>query len=112
MTRLAGSSSTPVMSSGTLAVRLLAECAVLTRAICGELRDVSGALAERRPCIAMSYLLGWDPGESAGQSFSSETLPGGSASESLALRTASDELVVPDGCEDLLQEIRHGALCR
>lgn len=91
-----------------IAVRLLAERAILTRAVCRELAESNGSFADRRPCVALYFLLRWIR----------ETLP-----ESLQIKTASgdlynreprpsdglDRMVVPSGCAALLEELRAGA---
>jgi hypothetical protein len=101
-------SSNPGDVNHDAAVRLLAERAVLTRAICRELLEAGEKLAGRRPLMAMSLLLRWIV----------ETMP-----ECLEFRAAAgnvrqreprpsaglEEMVVPPGCEALLQELRAGA---
>ncbi|HEY2882126.1 MAG TPA: hypothetical protein VGJ15_06820, partial [Pirellulales bacterium] len=88
--------------------QLLAERAVLTRAVCRELAEINGRFNARRPMVALSYLLRWV----------SETMP-----EALEFKAAAgnmyqreprasdgiDQMVVPAGCESLLEEIRNGA---
>jgi hypothetical protein len=105
--RLVGSSDPSDVERDT-AVRLLAERATLTRAICRELVETGSGFADRRPSVAMSLLLRWIV----------ETMP-----ECLQYRGAAgnlcvreprpsdgiDQMIVPAGCEDLLFEIRDGA---
>jgi hypothetical protein len=79
------------------AVILLAERAVLTRAVCRELADSGGGVA-RRPCVALYFLLRWIR----------ENLPESVTPMKSAL-DGTDQMAVPDGCEGLLQEIRDGA---
>lgn len=90
------------------AVRLLAERAVLTRAVCQELVQAGGRFTDRRPCVALYFLLEWIRRNLP------DCLQYRAAAGNLCEREprASDglgEMVVPPGCEDLLQEIRDGA---
>jgi len=97
MMRLAGSHNSDDVDRDT-AVRLLAERAVLTRTLCRELLDVSKGFASRRPCVALSLLLGWVQ-QHLPQSVRVEPHPA----------DGLDAMVVPDGCRDLFEEIRDGA---
>jgi hypothetical protein len=91
-------SSNPGDVDRDAAVRLLAERAVLTRAICRELLEVVRGLGDRRPHVAMGLLLQWVT-ENLPESVRVEPHP----SDGL------DRMVVPDGLQDLFEEIRHGA---
>jgi hypothetical protein len=91
-------SSNPGDVERDAAVRLLAERAVLTRAVCRELLDAGGEFAGRRPCVALSFLLQWIQ-ENFPESIRVEPRPA----------DGIDRMVVPDGCRDLLQEIQDGA---
>ena len=101
-------SSNPGDVERDAAVGLLAERAILTRSLCRELADSSGRFADRRPCVALGLLLRWI----------CENLPGclqyRAAAGNLCTREprASDginQMTVPAGSENLLQEIRAGA---
>ena len=72
------------------AVRLLAERAVLTRAICRELEEASGKFAGRRPSIALTLLLQW-----IWQNFPECVRVEPHPSDGI------DRMIVPDGCEAL-----------
>jgi hypothetical protein len=104
--RLAGSSNPSDVQRDT-AVRLLAERAVLTRAVCRELSE-AGRFADRRPCVALAFLLGWIV-ENLPESFRFRSAAGTLAQREPRASDGLDRMVVPDGCEDLLQEIRAGA---
>jgi hypothetical protein len=91
-------SSNPGDIDRDTSVRLLAERAVLTRAVCRELLDARGEFSARRPLVAMTFLLQWIQ-QNCPKSVRIE--PG--ASDGL------EEMVIPTGCEELLQEIRDGA---
>ena len=81
------------------AVRILTERAILTREVCQELHDVNGKFADRRPLVALSFLLHWIV-RNLPDSFRVEPRPS----------DGIDRMVVPDGCQDLLQEIQYGHL--
>ena len=81
------------------AVRLLTERAILTRAVCQELLDSNGKFADRRPIVALSFLLQWIV----------QNLPNSFRVEPRTM-DGIDQMVVPDGCEGVLHEIRDGAL--
>jgi hypothetical protein len=77
------------------ALWLLAERAVLTRAVCRELQDSGGEFYGRRPFRALALLLEWVQ--------SNFPQPVATAENGL------DTMVVPEDCQDLLREIRDGA---
>jgi hypothetical protein len=77
------------------ALWLLAERAVLTRAVCRELQDSGGEFYGRRPFRALALLLEWVQ--------SNFPQPVATAENGL------DAMVVPEDCQDLLREIRDGA---
>ena len=77
------------------ALWLLAERAVLTRAVCRELQDSGGEFYGRRPFRALAQLLEWV------HSNFPESGP--------SPRCGLDAMVVPEDCQDLLREIRDGA---
>ena len=91
-------SSKPGAVERDYAIRLLAERAVLTRALCRELLDSEGRFGNRRSAAALSVVLGWVV----------QYLP-----ESVRLEPHAsdgiDSMIVPDGCQELLREIRDGA---
>jgi hypothetical protein len=105
--RLVGSSNPGDVERDT-AVRLLAERAVLTRAVCQELIDAGGGFADRRPCVALSFLLQWIEGKLP-ESLQVRTAAGGLYQREPRASDGIDQMAVPAGCEDLLQEIRDGA---
>jgi hypothetical protein len=105
--RLVGSSNPGDVERDT-AVRLLAERAVLTRAVCQELSAAGDGFAERRPCIALSFLLRWII-ENLPESFQFRAVAGNLSQREPRPSDGIDHMVVPDGCEGLLQEIRDGA---
>jgi hypothetical protein len=79
-------------------LHLLTERAELTRAVCRELLDSGGVFNGMRPLTALALLSRWVK----------DTFP---ETEPLGL-TATDglyEMVVPEGCEDMLREIQDGA---
>ena len=76
------------------ALHLLTERAVLTRAVCRELKDSGGNFYGRRPGAAFALPVQW-----VQLTFS----------ESNAPLYGLDAMVVPEDCEDLLREIRDGA---
>jgi hypothetical protein len=80
------------------AVRLLTERAVLTRSLCRELLDSDDRFDARRPRAALSLLLQW-----VGQNLPASVRVEPHASGGI------DSMVVPDNCQELLQEIRDGA---
>ena len=80
------------------AVQLLAERAVLTRALCRELLDSDGRFNHRRPSIALSLLLQW-VARNLPESVRVEPHPA----------DGIDSMVAPDDCQELLREIRDGA---
>jgi hypothetical protein len=80
------------------ALHLLTERAVLTRALCRELRDSGGVFNGMRPLTALALLSRWI------KNTFPETEPlGWAATEWL------DDMVVPEGCEDLMREVSDGA---
>src|SRR5258707_1248360 len=80
------------------ALHLLTERAVLTRAVCRELLDSGGVFNGMRPFTALALLSRW-----VKDTFP-ETEPIG-----LAATDGLYEMVVPEGCEDMLREIQDGA---
>lgn len=105
--RLVGSSK-PGDVERDAAVRLLAERAVLTRAVCRELIEAGGGFADRRPCVALSFLLGWIQ-ENLPECLQFRAAAGNLCQREPRPSDGIDRMVVPDGCEDLFQEIRDGA---
>ena len=91
-------SSVPGAVERDKAVRLLTERAVLTRMVCRELRDADIDSFDRRPRTALSFLLRWIH----------ENMP-----DSVHVEPHSadgiDQMIVPDGYQDILEEIRAGA---
>ena len=81
------------------AVRLLAERAVLTRAICRELLESDGQFSDRRSSTALSLLLQWIA-HNLPQSVRIEPHPS----------DGIDSMAVPADCSEVLREIRDGAL--
>ena len=81
------------------ALYMLACRAVLTRTVCQELRESGGNFGGRRPRIALDMLLDWI----------AENYP-----NSVYIEPNSDdgidEMVVPKECQELLGEIRDGAI--
>ena len=109
--RLVGSSNPGDVQRDT-AVHLLTERAVLTRAVCRELAESTesnGSFGDRRPCIALSFLLRWIL-ENLPHSFEFRAAAGNLCQREPRASDGIDQMVVPDGCESLLQEIRDGAL--
>jgi hypothetical protein len=104
---LVGSSNPSDVARDT-AVRLLAERAVLTRAVCRELSESGDGFAARRPCIALSFLLRWIV-ENLPESFQFRAAAGNLCKREPRSSDGIDQMVVPNGCEALLQEIRDGA---
>ncbi len=90
------------------AVRLLAERAILTRAVCRELAESGGRFGDRRPCIALSFLLRWII-ENLPESFQFRAAAGNLCQREPRASDGIDRMVVPHGCEGLLQEIHAGA---
>jgi hypothetical protein len=80
------------------AIRLLTERAVLTRALCRELLDSAEFLNNRRSGVALSLLLQW-VARNLPTSVRVEPHPS----------NGIDDMAIPDGCEELLQEINDGA---
>jgi hypothetical protein len=93
--RLVGS-STPGAVERDSALVLLVERAVLTRMLCTEAQDHFSKLS-RRPDAAFGFLLGWIDRKFPNRS------RGPYAADGIA------EMVVPKGCEPLMEEIRAGA---
>ena len=81
-----------------IAIRFLTERAVFTRAVCQELRDSEEEFEGRRPCIALSLLFQWI---TAYQNSSSRFEP--------YCTDGIDAMIVPHGCESLLEEILDGS---
>jgi hypothetical protein len=92
--RLVGS-STPGAVERDAALVLLVERAVLTRMLCTEAQDHFSKLS-RRPDAAFGFLLGWIDRKFPNRS------RGPYAADGIA------EMVVPKGCEPLMEEIRAG----
>lgn len=91
-------SSTPGAVERDRAIQLLTERAILTRAVCRELLDGDIAAPDRRVHSALFLLLRWiDENQSAYVRVEPR------ADDGLA------QLVVPEGCEDLVAEIKAGA---
>lgn len=90
------------------AVRLLAERAVLTRTICRELEESPGGFADRRPCVALGFLLHWIV-EHLPESFQFRAAAGNVCQREPRPSDGLDQMAVPAGCEVLLDEIRDGA---
>jgi hypothetical protein len=91
-------SSNPEDVNRDQALHLLTERAVLTRALCRELRDSGGVFNGMRPLTALALLSRWI------KNTFPETEPlGWAATEWL------DDMVVPEGCEDLMREVSDGA---
>ena len=92
-------SSQPGAVDRDRAIYLLTERAVLTRSLCQELRDAAGRDFEgRRMGVALGLLLRWVT-ENMPESVRVEPHPS----------DGIDEMVVPEMCQELLQEIRDGA---
>jgi hypothetical protein len=79
------------------ALHLLTERAVLTRAVCRELLDSGGVFNGMRPLTALALLFQWIHG----------TFPQSGHTDSPW--HGLDDMVVPEGCEDIVREIRDGA---
>lgn len=97
--RLVGSSIPGAVDRDT-ALRLLAERAVLTRAICCELRDENPNHSGRRSRSALAHLCEWiqtNLPESQKQGLDAHAADG------------LDQMIVPDGCQAIFQEIHAGA---
>lgn len=90
------------------AVRLLAERAVLTRAVCQELVEGGGRFAERRPCVALHFLLEWIR-RNLPDCLQYRAAAGNVCEREPRASDGLDGMAVPRGCEELLQEIRDGA---
>ena len=80
------------------AIRLLAERAVLTRAICQELQDSQNEYNGRRPCAALSLLCQWIMVH-----FKDSVRFEPNCADGL------DAMIVPSGFETLVEEIRDGS---
>ena len=80
------------------ALHLLTQRAVLTRSVCRELLDSGGVFNGMRPLTALALLSRWV------KNTFPETEPLG-----LAVWDGLNDMVVPEGCEDLLREIQDGA---
>jgi hypothetical protein len=91
-------SSKPGAVERDLAVRLLTERAVLTRALCRELLESDGSFSDRRSSTALSLLLQWVV-RNLPQAVRVEPHPS----------DGIDSMAVPDDCSELLQEIHDGA---
>lgn len=91
-------SSNPGAVERDNAVRLLVERAVLTRSLCRELLESDGNFSDRRPTTTLALLLQWV----------AQNLP---ASVRVEPHPADglESMVVPDDCQELLQEIQDGA---
>ncbi|MFN0021215.1 MAG: hypothetical protein ACKVP0_23450 [Pirellulaceae bacterium] len=92
-------SSQPGAVDRDRAIHLLTQRAVLTRSLCQELRDAASAdFNGRRIGVALGLLLRWV----------SENMP-----ESVRVEPhpsdGIDQMVVPEMCQELVQEIRDGA---
>ena len=81
------------------ALHLLTERAVLTRSVCRELLDSGGVFNGMRPLTAIALLSRWV------KATFPEIVPLGG----LAVSYGLDDMVVPEGCEDVLREISDGA---
>lgn len=92
-------SSTPGAVERDHAIRLLNERAVLTRALCRELLDSSGNFSDLRSNTALVLLLQW-----VWRNMPESVRVEPHASDGI------DNMVVPDDCQELLREIRDGAL--
>jgi hypothetical protein len=101
-------SSNPGDVERDTAVRLLAERAVLTRAVCRELVECSGGYAERRPCVALFFLFRWIH-ENLPESLEVHAAAGNVYLREPRASDGIDRMAVPPGCEELVQEIRDGA---
>ena len=81
------------------AIHFLTERAVLTRQVCQELYESNEEFAGRRPRTALSFLLQWIMKSQKefvrGEPHCADGL---------------DNMIVPEGCQELFQEIRDGAL--
>lgn len=104
---LVGSSNPGDVERDT-AVRLLAERAVLTRALCRELSESIGGFGSRRACVALSFLLRWIV-ENLPESFQFRAAAGNLCQRAPRASDGIDLMAVPAGCENLVQEIREGA---
>ena len=92
------SSSIPGAVERDTALRLLTERAVLTQAVCSELRDGDTEYFGRRSRTALAHLLEWIQAN----------LP-----ESVRIEPHAgdglDQMIVPDGCQAIFREIHAGA---
>ncbi len=79
------------------AVQLLGERGVLTRLVCQELHESNEEFAGRRPRIALSFLLQWIVKT---QKEFVQIEP--------QCADGLDNMIIPEGCEELLAEIRDG----
>jgi len=92
-------SSQPGAVDQDRAIYLITQRAVLTRSLCQELRDAaSNDYGGRRPGVALGLLLRWVT-ENMPESVRVEPHPA----------DGIDQMVVPEMCQELLQEIRDGA---
>ncbi|MBY0458898.1 MAG: hypothetical protein K2V38_16290 [Gemmataceae bacterium] len=90
------------------AMRLLTERAVLTRAVCREVTEAGDGFGGRRQCIALSFLLRWIV-ENLPESLQYRAASGNLCRDEPRASHGIDLMLVPDGCEGVLQEIRDGA---
>ncbi|MDX1945186.1 MAG: hypothetical protein SFU86_07255 [Pirellulaceae bacterium] len=90
------------------AVRRLAERAVLTRAMCRELTEATKGFSERRPLVAMGFLLRWI-GENLPECLQFRAAAGNLCQREAKPSDGIDLMIVPRGCEGLIAEIRDGA---
>lgn len=91
-------SSKPGEVERDLAIRLLTERAILTRALCRELLDSGESFSGRRTSTALGFLLQWV----------SHYLPASVRVEPHP-SDGIDSMTVPEDCNELLREIRDGA---
>ena len=89
-------SSNPDDVSRDQALHLLTVRAVLTRTVCRELLDSGGVFNGRRPFAALALLFKW-----IDDTFSQSGDPG-------LWDELPDDMVVPEGCEEIVREIRDG----
>lgn len=91
-------SSKPGEVERDLAIRILTERAVLTRALCRELLDSGESFSNRRTNTVLGFLLQWV----------SHYLPASVRVEPHP-SDGIDSMTVPDDCRELVREIRDGA---
>ena len=101
-------SSNPGDVDRDTAIHLLAQRAVLTRAVCRELSESSRGYADRRACVALSFLLRWIQ-ENQPESFRFLSAAGTMGEREPRASDGIEDMVVPAGYEDLRSEIRSGA---